>query len=242
MPELSEEQPNNLETVLGAYLLHIEELRKRLMLVLLIFIATSVASFWIAQLLIQVLTVPIGGLGHLQSIEVTENISVYMKVSILSGFILALPFITYELLAFIMPGLLPKEKRWIYWIIPMATLLFLSGVAFAYFVMLPVAIPFLIGFLGIQTTPRLANYFSFVTNLLFWMGAIFEMPLVIFVLAKLKIVNVGMLAKQWRLAVVISAVVAAVITPTVDPINMGLVMVPLLVLYLLSLLFALLAR
>jgi len=124
------------------------------------------------------------------------------------------------------------------WFVPAATLLFACGVAFAYFVMLPVTIPFLLTFLGIPTEVRPASYIHFVTGLLFWMGMVFETPLVVFGLAKFRIVSAAALLKHWRIAVVISAILAAVITPTVDPVNMALIMVPLMVLYLLSVLFA----
>jgi sec-independent protein translocase protein TatC len=116
------------------------------------------------------------------------------------------------------------------------------GVTFTYFVMLKAAIPFLVGFLEVQTIPRLANYMGFVTNLMFWVGISFESPLVILILAKMKIVNACMLLKGWRIAIVASAVMAAVITPTTDPANMGLLMAPLMGLYLISIVLAFLVR
>ncbi|HQP08803.1 MAG TPA: twin-arginine translocase subunit TatC, partial [Anaerolineaceae bacterium] len=152
------------------------------------------------------------------------------------------PYILYQLLAFIMPGLKPGEKRWVIMAIPLATLLFVIGVAFSYFVMLPAAIPFLTNFLSIPTTPRLSNYFNFITNLMFWIGIAFEAPLVVFVLAKLRMVSAKALLKQWRIAIVVIAAIAALITPTVDPVNMGLLMLPLFLIYLLSAIFAWLAR
>jgi sec-independent protein translocase protein TatC len=140
-----------------------------------------------------------------------------------------------------MPGLQPRERKWIWLVIPTATLFFAAGVAFAYFVMLPTALPFLLSFMGIETSPRPGNYFGFVLNLMFWVGVSFEMPLVVFVLARLGIVNVKGLLKQWRFAVIGSAILSALITPTPDPVNMGLMMIPLLGLYLLSVLFAVFA-
>jgi sec-independent protein translocase protein TatC len=130
-----------------------------------------------------------------------------------------------------MPGLTDVERRWVYMSIPFATLLFLSGVAFTYFIILPTSIPFLINFLGIETTPRPSYYIEFVTGLMFWVGMLFELPLVMFILAKLGLVTASFLLKGWRYAIVIIALVAAFVTPTTDPINMGLLMLPLLVLY-----------
>lgn len=127
-------------------------------------------------------------------------------------------------------------------LVPVMTILFLSGVAFAYFVMLPNALPFLLGFLGVKTTPRLSSYVDFVTDLMFWLGIGFELPILIFALAKFNIVSAKTLLKRWREAVIIIAIVAAVITPTVDPVNMGLLTLPLIGLYFISVFFAFLAN
>lgn len=221
---------------------HVDELRSRLFKALLSMVVTTALSFMVAQYFIQWLTRPIGGLQNVISIEVTENIGVFMRVSLLSGFILALPFILYEILAFASPGLLPEEKKWVFRSIPLATILFLAGVGFAYFVMLPAAIPFLVSFLGVITTPRLSNYIDFVTNLMFWIGVSFETPLLVFALARFNIITAQVLLKQWRFAIVIIAIIAAMITPTVDPVNMMLLMAPLFAIYMLSVLFAMAAR
>ena len=221
---------------------HVKELRGRLFFALIALVVTTLGSFMFAQYAIEILAVPIGGLQNVVSIEVTENVGVFFRVSLLSGFILALPIILYQLLAYITPGLYPNEKRMLLLSIPIATLLFIGGVAFSYFVMLPTAIPFLVSILGVQTLPRLSNYINFVTNLMFWIGIAFETPLVVFALAKFHIVTAQALLKQWRFAIVIIAVIAAVVTPTPDPVNMGLLMAPLFVLYLLSVLFAYIAN
>jgi sec-independent protein translocase protein TatC len=184
----------------------------------------------------------VGGLENLVAIEVTESVGVYMRIALLSGFIIALPIIVYQILAFVVPGLYDSEKRWLFSAIPIATLLFIAGAAFSYYVMLPAALPFLLGFLDVQAMVSVNRYIQFVTNMMFWIGIAFETPLVVFVLAKLNIVTPGMLLKQWRFAVIIIALIAAMITPTVDPVNMGLLMVPLFAIYILSVLFAKLAK
>jgi sec-independent protein translocase protein TatC len=232
----------NNESLLSGLGEHIDELRSRLLKSLIALIFTVMVSFVFANQVINILVEPIGGLEKLQSIEVTENLTVFMKVALLSGFIMALPIITFQAAAFVLPGLKPNEKKWVLISIPFVTVMFLSGVAFAYFVMLQAAIPFLIGFLGVETVPRLSNYIGFVTNLMFWVGVSFESPLVILLLAKFKLVTAKILIKGWRIAIVISAVMAAVITPTTDPVNMGLLMAPLMGLYLLSILLAFLVR
>jgi sec-independent protein translocase protein TatC len=230
------------DTLLAGLNPHFKELRSRLLKSLIALVVCVLASFVFTEQIINVLVQPIGGLGNLQSIEVTENISVFMKVALLSGFILALPVIAYQIVAFIIPGLEPNEKRWLLLSIPFIVIMFVCGVAFTYFVMLKAAIPFLVNFLGVKTIPRLSNYMGFVTNLMFWVGVSFESPLVILILAKLGIVNARMLIKGWRIAILVSAVMAAVITPTTDPANMGLLMAPLMGLYLISIILAFLVR
>ncbi len=225
-------------TVLG----HFEELRSRVLKALAALVVATIASMLITEPTIRLLAKPIGGLTSLQSIEVTENVGVFMRVSLTLGVILAMPVIVYQLLMFILPGLLPGEKKWVGIGVPLATLFFLGGVAFAYFVMLTPAVNFLIRFLGVTTTPRLSNYIGFVTNLLFWMGICFESPLLVFILAKLKIVSGKGLLRQWRIALVVIAIVSAAVTPTVDPVNMVLLMMPLTFLYLVSVMLAFLAR
>jgi sec-independent protein translocase protein TatC len=106
--------------------------------------------------------------------------------------------------------------------------------AFAYYLMLPVALPFLLNFMGIETIPRPSSYVNFVTGLMFWIGVSFEFPLVVFFLTLMGLLKPASLAKQWRLAIVIIAVIAALITPTVDPVNMVLVMFPMILLYFIS--------
>ena len=220
---------------------HVLELRKRLLWALVGVAVGVIIAFNLTTFFLDILTRPIGGLENLLSIEVTENIAVYMRISLLGGFIISLPFVLYQLIGFITPALEPKEKRWLYIAIPFATTLFLAGVFFTYFVMLPTAIPFLVSFLGVKTTPRLSSYINFVTSLVFWVGVAFETPLVIFLLAKLHLITAQALLKQWRVAVVVIAFLAAIITPTGDPINMSILMAPLLVLYFFSILLASLA-
>ena len=225
---------------------HLDEMRRRVTVVGIAIVITTLFSLIFAPQLVEFLARPLdvpiyddqgevigvtSGVEILQSIEVTENIGVFMRVSFLGGLILSMPIIFYQLIAFVVPGLTDKEKRFIMIAIPAATVLFLSGVAFAYFVMLPKAVPFLISFLGIKTAPRPANYFSFVTRLIFWIGVSFEMPLVMALLARLGVLSHSFLITNARYAVVIIAVLAAFITPTPDPLNMGLVMAPLILLY-----------
>jgi sec-independent protein translocase protein TatC len=231
---ISMEEKSVKMSILG----HISELRKRLLVSIIALAITTVVSFAFSQQLAEFLAKPIGGLSAMSSIDVTENISAFMKISLLSGLVLALPIILIEILGFIMPGLKPNERKWIWLVIPLATIFFAGGVAFSYYVLIPAALPFLLDFMGITTTPRPSNYFQFVLSLLFWVGVCFELPLVALVLARLGILSAKNLLKQWRIAIVASAILAALITPTADPVNMGLMMIPLVGLYFISVLFA----
>ncbi|MBU2611426.1 MAG: twin-arginine translocase subunit TatC [Chloroflexi bacterium] len=221
---------------------HLNELRRRLFKAFIALLVTTTVSFAFAGQMIDFLAAPLGGREALVSIEITENIAIFMKVSILGGIVLGMPFMVYQILRFILPGLKKNEVTWLVIMVPFATLLFASGVAFTWFAMLPTAIPFLTGFLGITTQVRPANYFDFITRLMFWIGICFEMPLVVMFLAKLKFVSARQLASGWRFALVGMAVLAAAVTPTVDPVNMGLVMAPLMGLYLISILLAAIVR
>jgi sec-independent protein translocase protein TatC len=217
---------------------HLDELRIRIFKAFLALIITTGISFVFSQQIIEYLASPIGGTINLVSIELTENIVLFMKVSLLSGFVFAMPIIVYQILAFILPGLHTNERVWLLVMVPLATLLFAGGVAFTWYVMLPVAIPFLISFLGITTQVRPENYFGFITRLMFWLGICFEMPLIIMFMAKFKFVTAKQLVSGWRYAIVAIAIIASAVTPTVDPINMGLVMVPLMGLYVISIVLA----
>ena len=224
---------------------HLDEFRIRLTRAALSVVVTTLFTFLFAPQLVVILAVPLDttivnadgtetfvrGIDLLRAIDVTENITVFMRVALMGGMILSMPMIIYQLIAFIVPGLTPQEKRVLYTGLPAATLLFLGGVAFSYYVILPTAVPFLMQFLGIQTDPRPSTYFGFVTRLIFWVGASFEMPLILGLLARLGVLSPQFLITNARYAVVIIAIAAALITPTPDPLNMGLVMAPLLILY-----------
>jgi sec-independent protein translocase protein TatC len=153
------------------------------------------------------------------------------------------PFATYQLMMFILPGLTAKERRAVLTALPVTTGLFLLGVAFAWFVLIPTAVPFLRNFMSsvFRAEWTAGEYIAFLTSLLFWMGVAFEMPVVFFVLARIGFIGPGALVRNWRLAVVIMTIIAAVITPTVDPFNMLLVIAPLLVLYAVSILLTAIA-
>ncbi len=217
-----------------ALLEEIEAFRKHLLRSVL-WLAIGVGiSFAFNQQVIEFLAIPGGGLEKLKAIEVTESVGVFMRVSLLSGTALAFIPIFFEFWLFAAPGLRPMEKTSSLIALPFAALLFVGGMAFAYYVILPSGLPILLNFIGIQSELRPTSYFNFVTGLMFWLGVAFEFPILIVALTMMKIVKPEMLKDQWRLAIIIIAVLAAMITPTVDPVNMALVMVPTSMLYFIS--------
>ena len=221
---------------------HLSELRKRLTAAFIaVIIGTVIGAIFAADVL-EFLRGPYCRVSEviedcrLVTLGPTGNVVAYFRIALLVGGILAVPIITYQLLMFIVPGLTRKERRLVLLALPAVSVLFLVGVAFAWYVLMPPALGFLEGFQPTLFRPEWTAdlYLGFVTSLIFWMGVAFETPLVFFVLSILGVVEAGVLVRNWRIAIVISSIAAALITPTVDPVNMFLVMGPLLTLYLIS--------
>ncbi len=221
---------------------HLRELRNRLIRSFIALFITTGISFVFARQIFELLMVPLGD-AKLQALKPTETLGNYMKVSLLGGLVLAMPVIVYQIARFVLPALTRKEKRYLLFLVPGATLCFLAGVAFAYFIMLPASIGFLQTFMAdlIEQQWTVGDYLSFVTALLFWIGVAFELPLFVYFLAKVGVIDASMLSRNRKYAIVAIAVLAAVITPTVDPLNMMLVMGPLIILYEIGVLLAKLA-
>jgi len=220
---------------------HLLELRTRLIWIvsaMVICTAASMSIIWIFDgPIMNFIAAPVlqSG-GELIFLKPLENLTIYFKVSMTCGAAFAMPIIVYQLVAFAAPGLYPHEKRALLFSLPGIFLLFLCGVAFAYFIMMPVAVGFLQSFLSDTITPNWSaeSYIAFITRIIFWIGVAFETPLVIGFLARTGLLTGRALLSFWRQAIVIIAVVAAAITPTVDPVNMAVVMGPLIVLYFFS--------
>ncbi len=220
------------------------DLRKYLLRSVAALMLVTAIAFTYVQQILAFLSQPLeGGLDSLVAIEVTEPVGTVMRVSLLAGFALSFPFIALQVWLYIAPAIINHRNRVMgLFAIPVATLFFIGGMAFAYYFLLPTALPFLLNFMGINTIPRPSSYLNFVTGIMFWIGVAFEFPLVIFLLARMGIVRSEMLSQQWRLAIVVIAVISALITPTVDPVNMSIVMGPLIVLYFFSILLAKIAQ
>lgn len=213
---------------------HLEELRAHLLRMVVGLVIGVGISFYFTLPLMDYLSRPVGGLEKLQAIQVTEEIGVFMRVALTSGIALMLPYIAFEIWLFAAPGLKAKEKKNALFGIPLAAILFLTGMAFTFYVLLPSALPFLGGFTKISQNWTAGEYFGFVTGLMIWIGLFFEFPLVIYILTSVGLVQPSLLAKQWRIAIVVIAIIAAAVTPTIDPVNMSLVMIPMSLLYFIS--------
>lgn len=218
----------------GDLLVHLAALRGHLLRSALVLILVAGFVFSYSAQLLDWLAAPIGGVAELQAIEVTEPIGVVMRVTLMTAFAVALPYISLELLLFAAPGLSRRARFLGLFAIPIVSIFFLGGMAFTYYFILPQALPFLLGFMDIPTLVRPSSYVTFSTGLMFWIGISFEFPLVAYVLSAMGILPAKLLRRQWRIAIVLLSVLAAAITPTIDPINMMIVWIPLVLLYLLS--------
>ncbi len=213
---------------------HLKELRVRLMWIVAGLVVGTVLGMFVAEWVISFVSLRLG--VQLIAIGPFENISSFFRVSFTVGTGLAMPVIVYQGIAFIAPGLYPKEQRNLLFLLPGILLLFLAGAAFALFVMLPVATGFLQKFLGtvIEANWTAREYINFVTRIVFWIGVFFETPLIMAFLARAGFVSGPKLLSWWRQAIVVTSIVAAMITPTIDPVNMAIAMLPLVVLYFLG--------
>lgn len=211
---------------------HLEDLRGGLIKSVIALLVTTLFSLIFASRFLKILTAPMGNLQPV-FLRPTEMIITYFKVALISGVALAMPVLIYQFIRFTLPALKPKERRYVYIIVPGATVSFVVGLVFAYFALLPFAVRYLLTFGGdiARAQWTISEYIGFVTTILLWMGVAFETPLVIFFLAKVGIITPAMLSHYRRYAILAIAVIAAVITPTPDPFNMMIVMVPLFVLY-----------
>lgn len=223
---------------------HLEELRRRLIVTAVIFLVAAIVSSVFADALLDILRKPAGDI-ELIFIRPPEMFMAYFNLVVTAGILVAAPVMIYEIMLFIAPAFESDSERKMFrvlrWIaFPFVLVLFGSGVAFAYYAMLPVALAYFATFGGDAVTAQwtISEYLKFVLNILVWIGVAFETPLFIMLLSRFGLVSSKSLRQGWKIAIVVSAVVAAVITPTPDPLNMIIVMVPLIALYVLGVLLA----
>jgi sec-independent protein translocase protein TatC len=216
---------------------HLVELRFRTIKAGLALIAATAVAFLFTSKVMTLLVKPAGELKPI-FLRPTELFFTYFKVALMVGFLIALPYILFQILAFVAPAMEnPTEKKRfrnliVFGTVP-GTILFLAGVTFCYVVMLPFALGYLQNFGADIADPAwtIASYMSFVLTFLLGMGLVFETPLIMFLGAKTGLMSARKYISYWRYAVVLIFLVAAIITPTPDPLNMALVAAPLLLLY-----------
>jgi sec-independent protein translocase protein TatC len=232
---VSEAQQDREMTVIE----HLEELRKRLIIsIVATVIGMIIAAMWLTWPVYFLLTEPSG--LQLHATRPGEMFFAYFKVALVVGAALAMPVIVYQVMRFVMPALHPHEKRYLLMSIPAVTIAFITGLAFGLFVVIPAAVRYLIAFGGdvVVAIWTVEEYLSFVTTLLFGIGVSFETPIIIFFLARLGAVSAKQLASYRKFALIGAFVIAAIITPTPDPLNQAIVAIPIYLLYELGVLLA----
>ena len=221
---------------------HLDELRKRLFIVLLFVVLAMVVAFVFRNQIFDILLEP--GFGDLDekpiATEVLETVGVTFKITLMVAFVATLPVVLYQLIMFASPGLTRRERWYLLLFLPAVLIAFGAGVAFGYYVLFPPAFNFLFNF-GAENGNaeiRISSYVNVITSLMFWMGVVFQIPLVLFALGRLGVVTPRWLSRFRRFAVLLAFVAAAIITPTFDPVNQTLVAVPIIILYELGILLA----
>lgn len=216
---------------------HLDELRRRIIIAIVSLVIGSSVAYAFHEPLFRFLARPLPGDGDRQLVTLapTEGLFTVLKVCFWAGLIAALPICLYQLYAFILPAIAAQPRRKMLLVVAGVSVLFLGGAAFGFFIVLPVALDFLLGFGGDLFTNdlRAGDYYGFVTAMMLGTGLMFELPVAMLAFARLGVVTAETYRKQWRLAIVLIAVFAAVL-PGGDPLSMLLLMVPQIVLYVLG--------
>lgn len=213
---------------------HLEELRRVLIISFVSLVPTSFVGWYYREWLLAILVEPVKSLNQkLVYLGMAEAFMAEVKIAIIAGFVLASPIIFWQVWGFILPALRNHEKRYLMLVVPLSIILFATGVFFGYSTVFKYGIAFFLGFATEGLTPMLSlsQYISFTFWFLLPFGLMFELPLVMFFLAKLGMVNHRFLAKNRKFALLIIFAVAAVATPTTDMISMTVMAVPMYILY-----------
>jgi len=227
------------------FLEHLSELRERILKSLLTIFVFFLPAYYYSDRVFEILMKPlVESLPKGSSLiftHPTEGFTTYLKVSFFAAIIASFPMMLYQGWKFVAPGLYKGEKRVLVPFVVFGSLFFATGAFFCYAVAAPPAFKFLLGEYSsehVRAFPSIGSALSFFMSLMIGFGIVFEFPVVTFILARLGIVNAGMLKRKRKYAILISAIAAAVITPTTDALSMSLMLVPLLVFYELSVVIA----
>ena len=226
-----------------SFLDHLEELRSRLLRAL-IALAVGFGVAWnYHEEIFHFMVGPLHKFDpkiRLIATTPTETIMLYMKMSFFVGIFVAAPYLLYQVWAFISPGLYAHEKGYAVPFVLFGTIFFIAGAAFGHYVLFPIALSFLGGFGGadVEFLPRVTEYYDFYSWFLLSLGLVFQVPVVILVLARIGLVTAGFLLRQFKWAVLLSFIIAAFVTPTPDVVNQTLLALPMIGLYLLGVVVA----
>lgn len=217
------------------FLEHLEELRWTIINSILgIVLASIISWFFIDFIVNDILLYPAKKVGvKLQNLKPFGQLFLYFQIAFFSGIILSLPWIVYQIWKFIEPALHKHEKRYVLSVVIFTSVCFILGAAFAYFIMLPYSLNFAFTFGSpvIENKFAIDEYFSIVMSMIILSGVVFELPMLSFFLTKLGLLTPQFMRRHWRIAIVLILILAAIITPTVDPVNQSLLAIPLLLLY-----------
>jgi sec-independent protein translocase protein TatC len=225
------------------FLEHLEELRQRLVRAA-IYLAVGFAACWgFREQIFAFMVQPMRRAGFAEKFIFTgpaEALLLYMKMAFFVGIFLAAPFILWEIWGFISPGLYKNEKKWAFPFIGMGTFFFVGGALFGHYFLFPMTFGFLYNFGGpdMQFMPRIGEYWSFYSWFLLGLGLVFQIPVVMFVLARLGLVTPGFLIRGWEFAILASFILSAIITPTPDIVTQTALAGPMIGLYGLGVLVA----
>jgi len=211
---------------------HLEELRMRFILSIIVFIVMIMISFLDIKQIIIILQKPAIGIKFLQ-LAPGEYLFSSIKVACYSGFLLSTPFTIYQILCFIIPGLTYKEKKYVLPIVISSIILFFSGILFSYKILVPAAINFFIRYGSDVIEPiwSLEEYFNFIILLLFSTGLSFQIPIIQILLGLFKIVSSQQMIIYWKYIIFTSTILGAIITPSTDPITQIFTSFAIIVLY-----------
>ncbi|UNC93956.1 twin-arginine translocase subunit TatC [Candidatus Contubernalis alkalaceticus] len=220
---------------------HLDELRKRIIISVIAIVIGSIVTFMYVDLIRETIIRPAE--GNLVFIGVAEAFMTNIKIAIIAGVLLAFPVILYQVWSFVLPGLDPREKKFVFVFVTASLLLFTGGVSFAFFVIIPISIKFFLGFEteGISAMISFGNYISYIAGVVFAFGMVFQMPIAVFILSKLGLISSEFLKKYRTHALVVIFILAAIITPP-DVISQILMAIPMLLLYEISILVAKVTR
>ncbi len=209
---------------------HLTELRNRLIKSLVALVLGTGISFAFIDQILAVLTAPAGNLYYMRP---AEAFMIYMKITLLTGLVLASPFILYQGYRFVRPALLPKEKAFTLSAMPICLALFLAGLLFSYYFVFPRGLEFFLGFTEGKISPLISmeSYLDFLLMLVVPFGFVFNIPVLLFLLCYLRFVNVDMLVKYQKHIILAAFILAAFITPTPDIITQSLLAMPMVILY-----------